>query len=130
MSSISMLNPYLGDFGNVRERHFWTKNPTRIIVSRFGDFLKNLILGTELASFLDKKSNENFKILILGFELASFSDKKSRCVWERQGASFLDKKSNANYCIKIWGFFKKKFILGTELASFSDKKTRPHSIAL
>jgi len=22
-----ILNPYLGDFGNVRERHFWTKNP-------------------------------------------------------------------------------------------------------
>ena len=21
------LNPYLGDFGNVRERHFWTQNP-------------------------------------------------------------------------------------------------------
>ena len=24
---IGPLNPYLGDFGNVRERHFWTKNP-------------------------------------------------------------------------------------------------------
>ena len=22
-----LLNPYLGDFGNVMERHFWTKNP-------------------------------------------------------------------------------------------------------
>ena len=22
-----IYNPYLGDFGNVRERHFWTKNP-------------------------------------------------------------------------------------------------------
>ena len=31
-----------------------------------------------LASLLDKKSNENFKILILGFELASFLYKKSR----------------------------------------------------
>ena len=41
-------------FGNVRERHFWTKNPTRIIVSRFGDFSRNLILGTEQASFSDK----------------------------------------------------------------------------
>jgi len=35
-------------------------------------------LGFELASFLDKKSNENSKVLILGFELASFLDKKSR----------------------------------------------------
>ena len=51
------------------------------------------ILGIELASFLDKKSNENFKILILGFELASF----------------LDKKSNKNFKIMI---------LGYELASF------------
>ena len=21
------INPYLGDFGNISERHFWTKNP-------------------------------------------------------------------------------------------------------
>ena len=36
------------------------------------------ILGIELASFLDKKSNKNFRDLILGFEMASFLDKKSR----------------------------------------------------
>ena len=35
-------------------------------------------LGIELASFLDKKSNKNFKILIVGYELSSFLDKKSR----------------------------------------------------
>ena len=33
---------------------FLDKNPTRIILTRFGDFFKNLILGTELASFSDK----------------------------------------------------------------------------
>ena len=44
-------------------REFWTKIQ---------------ILGIELASFLDKKSNKNYKIPILGFELASFLDKKSR----------------------------------------------------
>ena len=47
----------------VRERHFWTKNPTRFIVYRFGDFLKNLILGTELASFSDKKTRTHSSAL-------------------------------------------------------------------
>ena len=45
------LTPIWGILGT----SFWTKNPTRIILSRFGDFIKNLILGTELASFSDKK---------------------------------------------------------------------------
>jgi len=33
--------------------------------------------GTELASFLEKKSNENFKNRVLGTEPASFLEKKS-----------------------------------------------------
>ena len=36
------------------------------------------ILGIELASFLDKKSNKNSRDLILGIESASFLDKKIR----------------------------------------------------
>ena len=80
----NIYNPYLEDFGNVRERHFWTKNPESrdVIVRRYH------VVGKIIPE-------------ILGFELASFSDKKSRCFWERQGASFLDKKFNAIYCVQI-----------------------------
>ena len=43
--------PLIPIWGILGKLHFWTKNPTRIIESRFADFLKNLILGTELAQF-------------------------------------------------------------------------------
>ena len=56
-----IFNTYLGDFGNVRERYFWTKNPTQISESRFADFLKNLILGTEPALFSDEKINPHYE---------------------------------------------------------------------
>ena len=52
------LNPYLGDFGNVRERHFWTKNPTRIIVSRFGDFVQKSYFRN-WASVIFGQNNQN-----------------------------------------------------------------------
>ena len=38
LASFSDKNPDV--FGNVREGHFWTKNPTRIIESRFADLKK------------------------------------------------------------------------------------------
>ena len=47
---------------------FLDKNPTRIMVYRFVDFLKNLILGIELASFSDKKTDHilmTYKITML-----------------------------------------------------------------
>ena len=46
------------------------------------------ILGIELGSFLDKKSNVNDCIQFRGF----FEKNKFGNVWERQGASFMDKK--------------------------------------
>ena len=62
-----------------------------------------------------------------GTELASFLEKKSRRVWERLGASFLEKISKKGLFRVIWRekiSFQNYRILGTELASFLEKKSR------
>ena len=41
LASFGTKNPDV--FRSGRKRQFWTKNPTRMIVSRFADFLKNLL---------------------------------------------------------------------------------------
>ena len=62
--------------------------------------------GTELASFLEKKSNENSKNRILGTEPASFLEKNPDFFHEYIVMFFLEGK-----------------ILGTEQASFLEKKS-------
>ena len=59
------------------------------------------ILGIELGSFLDKKSNVNDCIQFRGF----FEKNKFGNVWERQGASFMDKKNQNIFCKMVWIFF-------------------------
>ena len=60
----------------------------------------------------------------LGTELASFLEKKSRRLWERLGASFLEKNIQKWLFRVIWRekiSFQNFRILGTELASFLEK---------
>ena len=69
------------------------------------------------------------KIQKSGTELASFLKKKSRRIWERLGASFLDfwKKYPKMPFRVIWRekiSFQNDRILGTELASILEKKSR------
>ena len=59
-----------------------------------------------------------------GTELASFLEKKSRCVWGPLGASYMEKKSQKRLFRVIWRekiSFQNFRILGTELASFLEK---------
>ena len=49
-------NPHA--YGNVRERHLWTKNPQQIFLLSFNFFWRKTCLGSELASFVDKKSRQ------------------------------------------------------------------------
>ena len=68
----------LASFSDKKSRCVWErqgasfldkKNPTRFIVYRYGDFLKNLILGTELAI---RTVNFNFKIVMKQRSNSSF----------------------------------------------------------
>ena len=69
--SLRPVNPYMGHFGNVMERHFWTKNPRWIIVSSLADFFETTNLGNKLASFMDKKP-EHILVLCPKMTLAEF----------------------------------------------------------
>ena len=92
-----IVNHYLGDFGNVKERRFWTKNPEilfwfwwrHFFVSWWSCMSVTLTIHYRVKSHgvIVRRYHEVGKILpeILEFELASF----------------LDKNSNANYCIQI-----------------------------
>ena len=42
------LNPYLRDFGNVRERHFWTKNPELLLVLMTSYLTENFLFHDDL----------------------------------------------------------------------------------
>lgn len=57
LTHLKLVHTYLGHIGNVRERHFWPKHPTWVIVSSLADLfvLKILIFGTEPASFMNEK---------------------------------------------------------------------------
>ena len=47
------INPYLEHFGEVVERHLWTKNPQQIAAFDFLDFMKNSYLGTSWSVIRD-----------------------------------------------------------------------------
>ena len=68
------INSYLGDFGNVREPYFWTKNPdafgnvltkhqTWMIVFSLADFSKK-DFGTLGSAFMDKKNHNTFRKMV------------------------------------------------------------------
>ena len=49
------ISPYLEHFGDVLERHLWTKNPQQIATFDFLNFMKNSNLGTSWSVICGQK---------------------------------------------------------------------------
>ena len=47
-------------FWELSQRHFWTKHPMRIIVSRFGDFFKESYFGSWASVIFGQKNQTTF----------------------------------------------------------------------